>query len=133
MNKTRINLRRLFVTMCMVVIVALAFGSHAVFALATASDTAVAGNNCGKISIPRGVKPGILTIKTVKITKANGTVVTDGHSVVPGTDNSTQPKLKFDPALGAGDIVEVTMLSKNADGGTPFQVTLDLETNRRGC
>lgn len=133
MKKAKMNLRRTFVTLCMVAIVALAFGSHAVFALATASDTAADGNNCGKISIPRGVKPGILTIKTVKITKANGTVITDGHTVVAGTDNSTQPKLKFDPALDAGDIVEVTMLSKNADGGTPFQVTLDLETNPRGC
>lgn len=133
MKKAKMNLRRTLVTMCMAVIVALALGSHAVFALATASDTAADGNNCGKISIPRGVESGILTIKTVKITKANGTVVTDGHTVVAGTDNSSKPKLKFDPALGVGDIVEVTMLSKKDDRGTPFQVNLDLETNRRGC
>lgn len=125
MNKTRNNPGRMVAALSMAVLL-IALVPSSVFALATATANAAAGNNCGSVSIPKNVDSGILTVSKVFI---NG-VETTAFTIVAGTNNSSRPKIKFDPALNANDVVRVELLTKNA--GT-YTVNLALETKRRGC
>ena len=120
-----INRRGLLAGLSMAILL-IALAPSRAFALATATATAAEGNNCGSISIPRREDPGILTVSKVFV---NG-VETSAYSVVDGTNNSSRPKIKFDPALHANDVVKVELTTKNA--GT-YTVNLKLETKQRGC
>jgi hypothetical protein len=122
---TKTNSQRLIAMLSMAILLIALTPSRA-FALATATATAAQGNNCGNISIPRNQDPGIMTVKKVLI---NG-VETTNYSVVDGTNNSSRPKIKFDPALDANDVVTVELTTKNS--GT-YTVNLKLETKERGC
>lgn len=119
-------MKRAIGSLVMYSLIVLVIGVTNAFPLATATATAQAGNNCGSISIPRNVDPGVMEVSKVFI---NG-VETTAYSVVAGTNNSTRPKIKFDPALNANDVVKVELKTKNS--GT-FTVNLKLETKPRGC
>lgn len=120
--------KRVLMMLSILVLVACGVAIQGVLAsgTATASATAVGdGVTCGSISKPSGTNTGAMTVVGVTV---NGEP--HAYTVTKGTDNSTRPRITFNPALKDGDKVVVT-LSTIHEG--EYKVNLALEKKKGDC
>ena len=92
----------MLVTMWMAVIVALAFGSNAVFALASASATAAEGTNCGELSTPAAPQSEIEKVENeIKSMEQAITYCAEAMDALkpPGVDGTEAEWAEYDKEL----------------------------------